>query len=219
MWRVTTISAVMLLSASSLFGSEILFESATMGPVVDSPYKNPLINDWVFLGVRFTLDAPVHVDHVGGHVMNKFEGGTSFAAIVPLEADGFPIDPVGDQAPRLDMVSLAHGLFSAPADYSAEVLVELDVVLQPGIYGLVFGGGLFGASNLDSVLIDNGVDIGSPEYFFWRDDPADGFWQDPRATGLRFVVTGTVVPEPGSLVLLLLGSLSLLRRQVLFEAP
>ena len=90
-------------------------------------------------------------------------------------------------------------------------------MLQPGIYGLVFGGGLFGASNIDSVLIDNGVDIGSPEYFNWFD--LNGFWQDPRATGWRFVVTGTVVPEPGSLALLLLGSLSLLRRQVLFEAP
>jgi hypothetical protein len=76
----------------------------------------------------------------------------------------------------------------------------LTVTLNPGHYALLFGSGQFGASESGG-MHDNNTDIpGSASYFAWSPfhEPGQTGWHEVLPGGLRFVVTGTVIPEPGA---------------------
>jgi hypothetical protein len=173
--------------------SEIIFESATMGQTVDHYSGFPIVGDFQFLGVRFTLEARTQIDQIGGHLI-RYMDPDLFVTIVPLEEDGFPVDPGASTPPPLDTVALAHALLVSPFPESAEIFGDVDVVLDPGTYGMVFGGGLFGVyDDRPAVMVTNGQDIDSPEYFFWED--WDNYWRDGGFSNGRFVIMGTVVNE------------------------
>jgi hypothetical protein len=184
---------VAAMSCEAALGA-ILFESATLGPTTNSVLFQPSLNAQ-HLGVQFSLPETAHIQQIGGHFIGR---GTVFGAIVPLELDGFPIDPNGKAWPNLKSVALATAVFELPKDESAEVLRPVNIVLQKGTYGLVFGANLFDRRSMEGgAMVDSGQDIGNPEYFFW--ESSDNLWRDLNGfPGKRFVIHGVNVPEPST---------------------
>jgi hypothetical protein len=183
-----------------------LLESATAGPV--SQVLGMTVWGQQFLGWRFSLAAASRITHVGGHLCAESAGTGLFAAIIKLSSP--PSLPAF--APRLITTSpdtLAHLLFVPPSP-SSQLLVPLStpLVLQPGTYGLVFGGAdtaialnpytPFGATGT-GVMPTNNSDLSGSTYFF-----GDEFrWNALAPSNIRFAVefeaigTGdTTAPAP-----------------------
>ena len=103
------------------------------------------------------------------------------------------------------MLGAAELTFPAP---SAEVFGDLSLSLDPGWYALAFGSGLFGTSG-DGAAPLNNPDIGSPTYIGWQ--VGDGWLNLSTLSTIfrdqRFVLLGTVVPEPASCAFLILAAL------------
>ena len=187
-----------------------ILESSTAGPV--GQLLGMTVWGQQFLGWRFNLATPSRITHIGGHLCREFAGTGLFSAIIKLASPtSFPAF-----APRLITTSpdtLAHLLFT-PSSPSTQLLVPLSVplVLHPGTYGLVFGGGdmaiaqnpyaPFGATGT-GVMPMNNLNLHGSTYFF-----GDQFrWSPvvPSDANLRFSVafeaveTGdTTPPAPPS---------------------
>jgi hypothetical protein len=126
-----------------------------------------------------------------------------FAAIVLLKNE--------NDFPDSEDLSTSDVLGTTLIDFpepSEETWGELAITLEPGWYALVFGGGLFGANGAGGVL-SNSTDIGSPDYIGFL----TGFDWGTRLPSKRFFVNGNVVPEPTSLVLLIIGALCIARKR------
>jgi hypothetical protein len=190
--------------------AEILFQSGTLGPtgitwndlaLGNVPGTN--VNSAVYAGVRFQLTQAVKTTSVGGHFVAP-ANGTFFGAIVSLDdANDFPDS--GDLSTP-DVLGATTIEFPSPSN---EVFGNLPLQLDPGWYALVFGSGLFGSTGAGGAL-RNGMDIGSPTYIAFQ--PLSGApWLEisPDFSHHRFVVTGTIVPEPGTFHLITLAVLSL----------
>jgi len=159
-----------------------------------------------FLGARFHLDVPAAVTSVGGHFKSGSAGDTSiFGAIVNL-ADGNAV-PQGSPLTTDEVVATV--VFSVPYWGSRDIRAALSANLAPGDYGLVFGSEQFGATGWSSMGLGN-TPLPGGSFFRW-----DGSsWGDTPTSDLRFVVEGTLVPEPVTSALLALGAAGLLRRRL-----
>lgn len=183
----------------------IIHESATLGTTgIDFPILG--LDYDQFFGSRFSVAEPVQVEMIGGHI--KAFHRPLFAAIVSLASPtAFP------SGSPFDSTTMATTLIDAPL-VSADVLAPLSVRLNPGDYALIFGAGLFGATINGGGIADNNIDIpGHASYFVWGDSSAHPNvfgWRNynysgPNRGGLRFVVTGSVIPEPSALALLMMA--------------
>jgi len=186
--------------------ADILFESGTLGPtavpwsdVVDQTVFGANVSSAVFDGVRFELTAPAVIFEIGGHFVAP-TSSTFFGAIVKLDDDvDFPNS--GDLSTP-DVLGVTLLTFPAP---SAEVFGNLALSLDPGWYALVFGSGLYGAAGNGAMPLNN-PDIGTQSYIafvssHWKNSaPTDGF----EFKDFRFVVKGSIIPEPNTLCLTVL---------------
>jgi hypothetical protein len=194
------------LSIAAESQAAIIHESAILGTTGLSEFGSPALHEGQYIGSRFSVGEVTMVESVGGHIVGSSVGGDEsyFAAIVSLSsATALP------SGSPFDMTTVATTVFTPPYP-SDDVLVPLAVTLNPGHYGLIFGLGQFGAGSSGSgAMPNNNVDIpGSASYFHWYIF-ADS-WLDQSVgflSGLRFVVTGRVIPEPSSFALFGLGSL------------
>jgi hypothetical protein len=185
--------------ATSAMG-EIIFESGTLGATgaFFSDLENGIVpgtnvNGSVFTGVRFKLSQRIITSHVGGHFVERISG-TFFGAIVGLDDENDFPDSGDFSTP--DVLGAATLAFPNP---SAEAFGDLALSLDPGWYALVFGSGLFG-TNGSGGAVRNGMDIGGPTYIGYQ--PGSGVsWIDitPDGPNHRFVVNGSVVPEPNTI--------------------
>jgi hypothetical protein len=186
----------------------VIYESATLGPT--GQVLGATITSEQNLGARFPLSESTHITAIGGHLLVEQQsdnpGATIFGAIIPLaSATGLPSFP----AAEIESFALAHALILGPGP-SSDILVPLDVTLGPGFYGLIFGGadtatGFFplGATGTGVMPLNNS-DLPEASYFFsfgfggalWLDGISHGF------SGARFVVEGTPVAEPSTMLLL-----------------
>ena len=183
-----------------------VFESGTLGPtgisfadIENLTVPGTFMPSRDLRGVRFELTQPVVTSQVGGHFAGQ-SGGTFFGAIVKL--DGQNDFPNSTTLFTPDVLGLTMLEFPST---SADVYGNLTLSLEPGWYALVFGSGLFGASGFGA-SVRNGSDIGDPEYIFY---PSKLAWLDlddvtTSPINHRFVVNGSVVPEPNALVIALL---------------
>jgi len=205
MYAATLLLALSPLVAPLSAYADLIYESATLGPTGFTfggftPGAG-LFPDQ-FIGSRFHLDDVVRVDAIGGHI-NGDPNGSLFGAIVSLSAPSAL--PSGHP---FDNSTLAAVTFAPPL-LSTDVRVPLSVVLALGDYALIFGGGEFGAFGAGAIL-NNGLHLPGRSFFFW-DGGVEGC-RDLGFDNFRFVVTGTVIPEPASLTLLGLAALSLFGR-------
>ena len=210
--RVNTSALVLSLALTLSLGTsaraDVVYESATLGP--EGQYLGYSIWGQQFLGWRFSFDEATQVTGIGGHFTAEF--GELFGAIVPLpSASGLPAFP----GREIESFALASTLVSGTLP-SSDVLVPLSVLLDPGDYGLVFGGSdsavgwfPFGAHGIGVMLLNN-PDLPGSSYFFFN-----GFrWDDVRGTtNMRFVVTAVPDPEIYAMMVVGLGVLGFVARR------
>jgi hypothetical protein len=165
-------------------------------PIGDQ-YSNPgaVVSYWQFVGVRFQLDEPVQITSVQAEI--GYSSSTFFAALIPLATmDGLP-----QGSPFETNEVLYSKLFDSTAPS-----IPFDVTVGPGIYGLVFGAGLFGSGNSIGAM-DLYQRVPGSTGFVWTTDGPPGTvpWHD---SGLTFNVSieGVVVPEPSFTGVLSLGA-------------
>jgi hypothetical protein len=152
------------------------------------------VNDESFMGTRFRVDQTWITNRIGGHFVGGPGEESFFGAIVSLTSSTDV--PDSDDLSTLDVLGVAKMLFPAP---SAEIFGDISVMLRPGWYAVVFGSGRFGATGKGAAVF-NGVDIADPAYIAWG---SEGWFNPPDFfDNHRFVVEGTVVPEPASFSLL-----------------
>lgn len=180
-----------------------LLESATPGPA--GQVLGSTVWGQQFLGWRFTLDTPSRITHVGGHVCAQTAGTGLFAAIVqlasPTSLPSFAPRSITDPGK-----TLTHLLFTPPSP-SIHALFPLStpLVVQPGTYGLVFGGAdtavtqnpytPFGATGT-GVMPANNFDLPGSTYFFG--DPTRWNALGAFHSNLRFAVTIDAVTREDS---------------------
>ncbi len=99
-----------------------------------------------FLGARFAIQAPVTLLSVGGEFKNI--SGTYFAALVPLASmSALPVGNPSAGVPFNPGEVWAYRTFEAHVGATPEIVtVPFATNVPAGIYGLVFGTGLYGTS-------------------------------------------------------------------------
>lgn len=167
----------------------IIHESATLGPIGQTSGVG--VSSSQFLGSRFSLTNPVQVAMIGGHLLSA-PTSQILGAIISLTSPS--ADPPGSPFTMSMSEVLANTAFS-PGFPSSDVLTPLSVTLSPGDYALLFGSGFFGATGTATMPTNNTALPGASTFFL-----SGSNWL-PLNLSTRFVVTGTVVPEPTTLLL------------------
>ena len=187
--------------AFSAAPSSTIFESAILGPMAQPVDQTIVIVPDQYLCARFHVSQPTLVDQVGG-LMRRYPSSHTvsiFAAIAPItSSSGFPqLSPSQFQPLAVTSLDLTTGDY---ADWRA----PLSVLLSPGDYALIFGTGRFGVSG-NAVMYRESPDTLQASYFqgsYHLPDGRNDIWlNSDYLQKLRFVVTGTVVPEPSTIVL------------------
>jgi hypothetical protein len=155
-----------------------------------------------FWATRFTITDPTELSTVGSWLTSG--NGSIFAAIVALPNPGAnPAAPSGGTFTNL-VASTLINVSSAADEYTG----TFDgVTLQPGSYALILGSGMLGATGSAGIL---GVSdqIVSPGSIAWLGSS----WGNLSSLSFRMALTGSIVPEPATLGLMVAG-LGLLRRR------
>jgi len=210
-WKVAWFVVLICIPSTSFAG--IIFESATLGQtgltlldMSNQSIPGSNVRGLVFQGVRFQFDSPVLTTRVGGHFIASEGGGSFFGAIVSL-SDEFDF-PDSAELSTSDVIGVAEMTFP---DNSEEVFGDLNLVLHPGWYALVFGSELFSTQG-KGVAVGNGSDLSTPSYFGWQPSAPNLGWIDffGGSINQRFVVEGTIIREPSTLAILSSGLFMLL---------
>lgn len=202
------LAAALTAAAATSVHAATLFESATQGPAVQNFGFGLGVNQ--YLAARFTLDAPAHVQEIGGYIGGSTDEHVLFGAIIALTSPsalptGAPFDP----GEVIASTTFAPGYDPDPP--YREYVAPLAVDLAAGAYALVFGAGRFGSPVSDGGGMGglNGDIPGSADYFFW-----DGTqWKEDGFSGARFLVFGEPIPEPSALSLLIAPLIVVCRRR------
>ena len=147
-------------------------------------------------GVRFQLNAPTTNGAIGGNI-GVLQSGNDllFGALIQLTSMSDLPDSLTLDTPDV----LAHATFGGQNPSSDVVVPIAPVSIGPGVYGLVFGTGLFGATGQGFMTVGN-PQSESPSLF----GNFGGHWLNEASTTFRF--TAYSVPEPGITGLLSLGT-------------
>jgi hypothetical protein len=193
--------------------ADVIVETGSLGntgvsweQTVSQEVPGSNVASFSFVGTRFQIAQPVLTTHVGGHFVGGYEETSFFGALVALLGrDDFP-----DSEDLSTSDVLGVSILNFP-HASADTRGELSLRLSPGWYALVFGTHHFGTDGRGAA-VRNGLDIGSPSYIVWQDDP--GWFNHSELSGanqpgnLRFIIEGTVIPEPSTGALLAIAMLS-----------
>lgn len=191
--------------ASTLLSAQTatIHESATLGRTGQYANSGFDLDADQYLGWRFHLNAPFQVQTIGGNISGS---GTFFGAIVPLNSlSGVP------SGRPFDDTTISVATFAGPGN-ATDLSIPMSALLRPGDYALVFGSERFGTSGHGTMSFFNpDLPWGSP-YLAWRagswhEFDAGHLFAPPTPSGIRFVVSGVVVPEPnaGALFILAVG--------------
>ncbi len=209
---ISIAGAALFTSGNLAQASTITLESVPFNSVDVRTEGGFDVNDQQFLGWRFELDSTFQITDIGGSFF-----GTSFipnreifGAIISLsEPDALPLG-----SPFLPEEVLAATTFTTPVGHN-DLLIPLEVRLDSGNYGLVFGSGLFDATGGSIMSFLDGMPFNEPEFFRWDVNVFPMGSIETRWVGgsspTRFVVVGsTPVPETSSVLsLLALGTIGL----------
>lgn len=204
--------AILLCLAIDARGADsvTILESATVGP--SGQGTGPTIASFQYVGARFHISKPTLVDHVGGYLGDVISGPfTIFGAITSITSPtGFPSVRPSDFQP------LAVTTFDVGSPNQDE-LVPLNVLLQPGNYALIFGSGRFGATGKGQMPRGN-HDTSQASYFIgeFPNINNSGWRNESGFRNMRFLVTGTVLPEPTTYGMLAFGAFAVLAARQTF---
>jgi len=196
----------------------LLCAGSSRSQILENPHGSPAgaysLDYFQYFGARFNFSAPVTLGSVGGEFQFwQPTTGSFFAAIVPLASmNAMPVgDPVNG-IPFNPGEILAYRTFSVSVGPTLQTInVPFSINLLPGVYGVVFGSGLFGTGGIVDMPAYNTVPQSSS--FVWSSEPWR--WQDtgPNAPFFNAAqnISVTIVPEPSGAVLLSFGLACLLR--------
>jgi hypothetical protein len=173
----------------------------------------PAIGTSQFLGARFLITAPETLVSVGGEFQNM--SGSLFAALVPLSSmTSLPVGNPSAGIPFNPGEVMASEAFNVDLGLTPQVVtVPFSANLSPGVYGIVFGTGMFGATGY---YAQPGAPPGMPAHyriagsssFFWSTEPYR--WMDTHYfTDEELNIMITLVPEPSAMAVMALGLLAL----------
>ena len=224
--RRLVFAITMLLCSTATRAVPILLESAGLGPT-GQPTAGLILANTQWGGWRFDIDQRLEVRQIGGHLTTL--RGTLFGALVSVNSStGLP-----DFKPsEIEGDAIAGVTFDSGAP-SQDFRTRLNVMLEPGSYALVFGGGedggsgdfpnedffivhppAFGSTGAGRMPFDNIPIPGASDAsrFFFANTSDIWIPLDPTSTNsiFRFVVEGNSrrVSEPSTLFLLVGTSLA-----------
>jgi len=184
----------------------IIYESATMGPT--SQNEGLYLGHDQFLGTRFHITEKVQVTSIGGHLEGR---GPLFGAIISLSST----TDLPKGSPLNSSEIVASTVFNVPLP-DCDFRTPLSVTLEQGYYGLIFGSDLLGAPNGHGGMPYGGQEIlPGASYFYWiilPNSSVGAWYTQTNSRYPRFVVEGTVVPEPATLLFIGLGAVMLRRK-------
>jgi hypothetical protein len=205
----SVVVGVALLATATAVHADTILETV---PYVPETYEGgdiSIMKDQM-VGARFHVNATTTIDHIGGALSldaTSYPGNRMlFGAIVALADSPWGVVPSGSP---YQLAPLAVTTFTPPGEYDERqlVLLPLSATLEPGDYGVVFGTGLFGATGLGAMFTTNVPSPAGTFFVSYHNYDWNLNLGDPSERSYCFVVTGTTVPEPGSIVLLLIGVL------------
>ena len=210
---------LMVASISPSFGAPIFtWESADRA---DIPEVNGalVVGKIQFVAARIEIVDIIHVTSIGATMFSLNEDGTFFAAILQLQ--GSTSLPVGSPFDGTELLATIFNAGETINDYYGTT----DLVLNPGHYAIIIGGGEFGATGSGG-LSSNNIDHPWASFFLWTDvDPiipfgehtplGNGSWSESDFGGYRIFLEGTVIPEPSTGIMLLFGFLAIwIRKEI-----
>ena len=200
-------AAVVCVSVASAASADMLTGVTCENPVGSPVGSSSGIADYQYLGARFEFTEQVEVESVGGEFVNLY--GSFFAAIVPL--DSMAALPQGDPSQGIPFNPgevLTYETFSVSQYPSPPQIrtIPLSVTLDPGVYGVVFGAGLYGTSCNSVSGMPRYHSVAGSSGFFWS-----SLWSNAYDDQNRIQIT--LVPEPTTMGLLAMGGLALLGRR------
>lgn len=143
------------------------------------------------IGAAFQIIQATDVTSIGGY-FSQYSTDSIFGAIVPL-ASLASVPSAG-----VDSNALAHVVFTP---VGTDQLVSMNVHLDPGFYGVVFGSGLWGTTGTSALV--SGQDGANSQLF----SGTGTGWNTFAPADMSIEVDGTVapVPEPSESALLVGG--------------
>lgn len=182
--RIPVLLVVCAVVGSPILTADIIYESATFA---GSESGGAVLGQVQFVGARFTISSPVQITAIGGDIgegdIGEFRPGGLFGAIVSLSGpNALP------SCNPFDSTTIASVVFDAPYP-SEDISIALSVTLEPGSYGLIFGGGEFGSSGTG---------------FIGTGDPAlpgaNGFAWNLQSAYQQVAWTDSGMPTPGETI-------------------
>ncbi|MGD9635996.1 MAG: hypothetical protein AB7G28_23810 [Pirellulales bacterium] len=183
--------------ATPALADHVLLAAAEMGAA--GRVSGTSVTPAQFVGWRFSIDEPLRVERVGGHIYSDpFQAGEIFAALLRLDS----LDAVPHGAPFTEDEVVASTTFRAnfPSD---EYLTPLSATLSAGSYVLVFGTGYFGAEGFAALPnFTDQPDIPPTDlssFIFWSRPSAGAEfeWRRNLASHMRVLVEGQTFPLSG----------------------
>jgi hypothetical protein len=170
----------------------VIHESATVGQVGQTT-GGASISATQYIGTRFQLGDRTEVGFLGGHFyVPPGSNGEMFAAVMRL--DSLSSLPSGDPFNASDLARVVYSTrVTVDSSSSRDYFFPATFTLDPGVYGLIYGKGQFGASAAGSVGAANGGQNLSPHYMLWNDQNTPG-WDNGGFPNARLTVYA--VPEP-----------------------
>ncbi|WP_146446475.1 hypothetical protein [Botrimarina colliarenosi] len=170
------------LAAPPTAGDYVYFESAPDDAIASS--NSTSVSSGFFSGMNFEVDRPTRISQIGG----RFSSGSQTVFGALFRATGF-IDPP-DSTDLTSSDVLATTLIDIPSrpfgGPPVDAFGEVDLVLEPGYYGVVFGSGLFGATG-STGLASVDSEYGSQFTYSFRTSDGSRFTQ---SSNVRVVVEG-----------------------------
>lgn len=200
MRHVASLEAAILLIAQTLV-ADTLYEEPH-GERLDA---QPALGSSQFLGVRFELSQPSQITGLHSEFALVGQGTSSFFAALIRLPSGSSL-PEGNPFTAQEVVHAE--LFDVTGASLQPVSIPFDVLVDPGAYAVIFGAGLFGSPEDIAGTAGNYTSVPDSSGLTWTPSrptlPFDP-WQSLPDSTYTVTIEGTVIPEPSTIAMLLLG--------------
>lgn len=169
----------------------MLFESALKPPTPLPVGGGTVVSSSFFSGLNFEITAPTRLTKVGAYFGSTT--GSLFGALV--KTTGFAGIPV---PPNLSGSDVRATTVITPPAGGGDAWGNVDVTLEPGWYGLIFGSGKFGASGSSGLSAQPDSNGGAWSPFSIRQSDGQRFFQatDVRIFAEALPAGGTMQQRP-----------------------